>query len=91
MGPVIRELREKQKLTQADLVAKINLAGWDVSRDIIARIEGQIRWVADFELVKLAEGIGIESTELIRLSLLKGQKRPASLPGLIRKAKTVKS
>jgi transcriptional regulator with XRE-family HTH domain len=85
VGPVIRELREKQGLTQAALVAKLNLVGWDASRDIVARIEGQIRWVADFEIVKLAEAIGLDAPDLIRQAVAKGQKRPMSLPTLIRK------
>jgi transcriptional regulator with XRE-family HTH domain len=84
VGPVIRELREKQGLTQAALVAKLNLAGWDASRDIVARIEGQIRWVADFEIVKLAEGLGLDAPDLIRQAVAKGQKRPQSLPPLLR-------
>jgi transcriptional regulator with XRE-family HTH domain len=84
VGPLIRELREKNGLTQAELVAKVNLAGWDVSRDIIARIEGQIRWVADFELVKLAEGLGTDAHALIRQALAKARKRPQTLPSLLR-------
>lgn len=86
VGPVVREMRERQALTQAELVAKLNLTGWDVSRDIIARIEGQIRWVADFEIVKLAEGLGSDAQTLIRQAVAKGQKRPRSLPALIRKS-----
>jgi transcriptional regulator with XRE-family HTH domain len=86
VGPVVRELREKQGLTQAQLVAKLNLAGWDVSRDMVARIEGQIRWAADFEIVKLAEGLGLDAAGLIRQAVAKGQKRPQSLPFLLRKA-----
>jgi transcriptional regulator with XRE-family HTH domain len=43
VGPVVRELREKRALTQSALATKLNLTGWDVSRDIIARIEGQVR------------------------------------------------
>ena len=87
VGPLVRELREKQKLTQAGLVTKLNLAGWDVSRDIIARIEGQVRWVADFELVKLAQGLGMDAPSLIRRAVAKGQKRPQTLPQLIRGGK----
>jgi len=86
VGPVVRELREKQGLTQGDLVTKLNLLGWDVSRDIVARIEGQVRWVSDFELVKLAAGLGIDYTELLRQSVVKGEKRPRSLPALLRKS-----
>ena len=84
IGPVVRELREKQGLTQTELVAKLNLMGWDVSRDIIARIEGQIRWVADFEIVKLAEAVDLDAPALIRQAMTKGAKRPQSLPALIR-------
>jgi hypothetical protein len=43
VGPVVRELREKQNLTQSEYVAKLNLLGWDVSRGTVARIEGQVR------------------------------------------------
>jgi transcriptional regulator with XRE-family HTH domain len=86
VGPIVREFREKQGLTQGELVTKLNLLGWDVSRDIIARIEGQVRWVADFEILKLAAGLGIEYTELLRRSVARGQKRPQSLPALLRKS-----
>ena len=47
-------LRNKLGLSQAQLAAKCQLAGWDVSRDIVARIELQVRCVTDIELVTLA-------------------------------------
>ena len=79
----MRELREKQGLTQPQLAAKINLAGWDVSRETLAKIESQIRWVADFEVLRLAEGLGVDATGLIKLAE-EGRKQPQSLPVLIR-------
>lgn len=69
VGPVLRELREKKGLAQAQFVAKLNLLGWDLSRDTYAKIEAQIRWVADFEIGKLAAGIGNDAPELLRLAL----------------------
>jgi transcriptional regulator with XRE-family HTH domain len=66
VGPAVRDLRMKHKLTQAQFVAKLNVAGWDLSRDTLAKIESQTRWVADFEILKLAEGLGIEGAELLR-------------------------
>jgi transcriptional regulator with XRE-family HTH domain len=63
---VIREFREKKSLTQADLVTKLNLAGWDLSRETLAKIETRIRWVADFELLKIAEALEIEAEDLVR-------------------------
>ena len=86
VGPLIRELREKQGLTQAQLVVKLNLLGWDLSRDTFAKIEAQIRWVADFEIVKLAAAVGLDAPELIRRAIAKGNKRPQTLPSMLRKS-----
>jgi transcriptional regulator with XRE-family HTH domain len=69
VGPVVRALREKMGMTQAQLAAKLNVAGWDVSRETLAKIESQIRWVADFEIVKLADGLVIDAPELLRRSV----------------------
>jgi transcriptional regulator with XRE-family HTH domain len=71
VGSVIREIREKKRLTQAQFVAKLNLAGWDLSRGTFSKIEAQIRCVTDYELLKLAEVTGIDPTELLR----RGKKR----------------
>jgi transcriptional regulator with XRE-family HTH domain len=81
VGPVVRELREKTGLTQTALATKLNLAGWDVSRDIIARIEGQVRWVADFEVAKLAASLGIDGPELLRRGERRVVIRPSSRQG----------
>lgn len=78
VGPIVRELREKNGLTQPQLVAKLNVQGWDVSRETLAKIEAQIRWVADFETLRLAAGLGIDGPELLRLAASKRQRRPLS-------------
>ncbi|MDD5351426.1 MAG: hypothetical protein PHQ12_14535 [Chthoniobacteraceae bacterium] len=41
-------------MTQDTLAARCQLAGWDVSRNSVAKIEAQVRWVADCELFLLA-------------------------------------
>ncbi len=64
-GPKVRRYRTALGLSQPHLAAKCQRAGWDISRDIIARIEGQTRWVADFELVKLAKVLGVDIRELV--------------------------
>lgn len=46
VGPVVRQFREQRGLTQPMLVAKLNVQGWDISREPLAKIEAQIRWVA---------------------------------------------
>ena len=71
VGPVIRELREKKGLTQPQLVAKLNIAGWDLSRGTYSKIEAQIRCVADYEIPILAAGVGVEPSELLMKALEK--------------------
>ncbi len=66
VGPVVRELRERKNLTQPMLVAKLNLGGWEISRETLAKIESQFRWVADFEIVELASALGTDPCELLR-------------------------
>lgn len=47
------------------LVAKCNLVGWDLSRETLAKIESQIRWVSDAELVCFAVVLNVEVTVLL--------------------------
>jgi transcriptional regulator with XRE-family HTH domain len=76
IGPIVRKLREDKGLTQSQLAAKLNLAGWDLSRGTFSKIEAQLRCVTDIEILKLADGLGIEAPELLRLAL----KRSKALP-----------
>ena len=48
------------------LVARLNVNGWDISRETLAKIEAQIRWVADFELLRLAEALNVTLPELFK-------------------------
>src|SRR5882672_5441089 len=64
VGPQIRELRSKMKITQPMLVARCQLVGWDISRETIAKIESQIRWVSDFELLGFAQALNISVCDL---------------------------
>ena len=59
IGPMVRKLRYKQKLSQAQLAARCQLRGWNASRDIIAAIEGQVRCVTDREILKLAKALKV--------------------------------
>jgi transcriptional regulator with XRE-family HTH domain len=46
-GPQLIKHRNRRGWSQEKFAAKCQLDGWDVSRDIIARIELQIRQVTD--------------------------------------------
>lgn len=64
VGPRVRELRNRLGWSQEQLAAKCQMAGWDISRSIVAAIEGRVRWVGDFEVVTLATIFRIAPSEL---------------------------
>ena len=64
VGPEVRRLRIQAGLSQPAFAAKCQRAGWDISRDIVARIEGGSRCVEDRELVMLATTLGCALAEL---------------------------
>ena len=64
VGPTVRRLRSNLGITQAMLAARCQRLGWEISRESLAKIESQIRWVADFELLHLARVFEIEVSEL---------------------------
>ena len=47
------------------LAAKCHLLGWDLSRETLAKIESQIRWVADAELLCLSKSLGVPIETLL--------------------------
>lgn len=64
VGPQVMKLRNAKGWSQQQMAAACQVAGWDVSRGVIARIEGGVRWVADFELLPLAAMLGVAVPEL---------------------------
>lgn len=50
VGPIIRDARIRQHLTQDELAIKMQLENIEISQKGISRIEKQERFVADFEL-----------------------------------------
>lgn len=60
----VQKHRMARGWSQTQLATKCQVAGWDVSRGIIAGIEGKMRCVADFEVVILANVLGVRLEEL---------------------------
>jgi len=54
IGSRVRQLRLSQGLSQAQLTAKCQIAGLNITRSALARIETRERGVADFEAHLLA-------------------------------------
>lgn len=64
IGAQLRRLRFKKGLTQSELAARCGVAGFDISRGTLAKIEAQIRCVTDRELTYLAKAIDVNINEL---------------------------
>ena len=64
IGPQVRLLREQQQLTQEALAAKCNLAGWNISRGTLAKIEAKVRRVTDDEVALLARVLQVDIKRL---------------------------
>jgi transcriptional regulator with XRE-family HTH domain len=64
VGPQIRRIRGESNLTQIALAERCQRLGWDISRDTLAKIEAQSRWVADFELAFLARVLSVSPEAL---------------------------
>ncbi|MEI6351747.1 MAG: helix-turn-helix transcriptional regulator [Verrucomicrobiota bacterium] len=64
IGPQLRRIRYEKGMTQEALAAVLQRAGWDISRTSLAKIEAQLRWVADCELFILADVLGVRMEQL---------------------------
>lgn len=58
-GERIRQARVVQRMRQEDLAAKLQIAGVNMERDSISRIEIVTRFVSDFELKVFAKVLGV--------------------------------
>ncbi len=58
-GNRIHETRCKQRITQSDLAAQLQVNGINIERDSVSRIEIGTRFVADYELKELAKVLNV--------------------------------
>jgi DNA-binding XRE family transcriptional regulator len=73
VGAQVRKFRTRRSWTQETLAAKLQLAGWDVSRESLAKLEAELRRVPDCELLFLAKVLRVQVMDLFpaRLDLKK--------------------
>ncbi len=60
-------LRLKHNLSQRDLARKLQLAGYNLDKNVITRIETDKRYVSDMELKGICEVFHISADELLGL------------------------
>lgn len=59
-GDRVRQARQKIRLSQSDLAARLQIAGVIIERDSISRIEAGTRFVADYELKAIAQVLSVD-------------------------------
>ena len=64
VGAEIRKLRNARSMTQEMLVARCNLAGCNITRGTLAKIEAQIRGACDVELFTIARALKVDMEAL---------------------------
>lgn len=69
IGPQVRKLRNLKGWTQEAFAAKLQVEGWDVSRESLAKLEAQFRRVPDCELLFLAKVLDVEVIDLFPTKL----------------------
>ena len=58
-GQRVYEARTRAHISQFDLAAKLQIAGVNIERDSISKIESGRRFVADYEVVVLAKLLNV--------------------------------
>ncbi len=69
-GKRIKEIRQQRGLTQSDLAAQLQVNGIIIERDSISRIEIGTRFVADYELMIIAQILNVPVDSLLDLDNL---------------------
>ncbi|KOE79186.1 hypothetical protein BBM03_12595 [Vibrio parahaemolyticus] len=65
-GKKIREIRKSKKITQKDMIARLQLSGLDMSRSTYSKVELEIRQVRDFELIAFAKALKVDVSEFFK-------------------------
>jgi transcriptional regulator with XRE-family HTH domain len=69
IGPQVRSFRVQNGWTQENLAAKLQVEGWDVSRESVAKLEAQFRRAPDCELLFLAKVFAVKVADLFPANL----------------------
>ena len=64
VGPEIRKLRCQRGWTQAKLAKILAREGLDITRSSLAKVECQLVWVGDFELLYFVRALGVRLEHL---------------------------
>ena len=80
VGPTVRKLRMAAELSQEALAAKLQVAGWDLTRAGLSKIEARLRRVNDAELLVLSKVLKCDVADLYPA-------KPGNLTRVLRQAR----
>ena len=66
IGANLTALRKKYHLSQRGLAHELQLAGYDMDKNVITRIETQQRYVTDIEIKALCDLFNVSFEDLIK-------------------------
>ena len=66
IGAYLIALRKKYHLSQRGLAHELQLAGYDMDKNVITRIETQQRYVTDIEIKALCDLFNVSFEDLIK-------------------------
>jgi transcriptional regulator with XRE-family HTH domain len=69
VGPQVRKFRQQRGWTQNEFAIKLQLFGWDTSRESVTSLENQQRRVPDLELFIFARVLGAKMENLFPRSM----------------------
>lgn len=64
IGKNIKRIREDKSWTQEVLVARCQVAQWEITRSTLAKIESNVRRVTDIEVKRFAQILDVSVNEL---------------------------
>ncbi len=65
IGAKVEEARKKKGMKQKELLAQLQVRGVDMNASGLSKLEGQIRYVTDVELVALSEILEVSVNYLL--------------------------
>lgn len=68
IGAKIEQKRKELNMKQKDLLTQLQIKGMDLNASGLSKIEGQLRFVTDFELKIIAEVLGVSVNWLLDIA-----------------------
>ncbi len=65
-GSKIEKIRKSKGLKQKYIIEKLKIRGINMTISSLSKIEGQLRQVADYELVAIADILEVPITDLVK-------------------------